>query len=248
MKKIFLFLNILVVHFSYGQKCSCDSLFNHFKKDIQFELLRFNQIDWDNETKESYYTLMINCPVKALTKYVEDSIPAIRSIIFDGLAQKNADEGILAQILSNHKNDTAQYIDSPADVGMTWKVKDFMQMVLQWKMDGEIPNAAADFDARLERVKNRFRIIVPGEYHGTVSKDSLLMIDSLTCSKQGCKITSFNLASDTETITTNNIFSEECKQLLRRMKPGELLAIYCIIGVNSENKRVQYPSIELFIR
>jgi hypothetical protein len=246
--KLLLILNILLGQLSYGQKCSDDVLFDRFKKDIQIELLRYKQVEWDDETSESYYTLMIGCPIESLAKHVDDSTPAIRCLIFAGLALKNADIDLLTEILSKHKNDTAEYTESPTDLVITWTVRDFMQTTLKWKADKKIPNAASDFESRLETVRNRFRIIIPGEYHGTVPKDSLLAVDSLTCSWKGNRIVSFSFTSGDKTVTTNNIFNQEIKQYLRNMKSGDPIYIDKIIIEYSDKRGGRAPSLALELK
>jgi hypothetical protein len=246
--RFLLLLIILPGHFSYGQKCADDSLFNRFKNDIQIELRRHGQISWDDETRESYYTLMISCPIESLVKYVDDPIPAIRCLIFGGLAQKNASEELLTQIASKFKNDSAEYKDSPTDVVTTWTVSDFMQTVLKFKIDKKIPNSAGDFESRLKTVRDRFRIIIPGEYHGIISKDSLLVIDSLAYPSKEYKIVSFSLLDINKTIVTNNIFTEEIRNYIRNMASGDFLVISEIFVEDSNKRRRKVPSIALEIK
>lgn len=243
-----LILSILLSHFSYGQKCADDSLFNRFKKDIQIELLRHKQIVWDDETRESYYTLMISCPIESLAKYVDDSIPAIRCLIFAGLTQKNADEEFLKPIVSKFKNDTAEYKDSPTDVVITWTVSDFMQTVLRRKIDKKLPNSAGDFESRLKTVRDRVRIVIPGEYHGIIPKDSLLLVDSLTYSSKEYRIVSFSLLDVNKTIITNNFFTEEIRDYIRNMASGDILLITEIVVEDSTKRRRKAPSIMLEIK
>lgn len=228
--KYLLILSILISQFSYGQTCSNDSLFNRFKNDIQIELLRHdNHVVWDKETKLSYYTLMINCPIECLAKYVDDSIPSIRAMVFVGLAQKNVDCSFLEEILLRHKNDTAVFLECPTDVVITFTVSEFMQTVLKLKADNKIPNLAGDFESRLERLQNslqtEFLIYIPGEYHGIISKKDILLVDSLTCSLEGFRVISFNLTISNKTFITNNIFTEEIRDAIRIMITGGRLYI-----------------------
>ena len=251
--RILLILNILLCQSSYGQNCSDDSLFNRFKNNVQIEMLNnYNQIVWDDETKESYYKLMISCPINCLVKYVDDSVPAIRANIFGGLAQKKVDDDILDEILFRHKNDTAQYIESSTDVVITWTVNEYMQTILKLKADKKTFNANVDFESRLENLrsslKKTIRIYIPGEYHGMVAKDDLLLVDSLTCSLKEFRIISFKLISGDKTFITNNIFTQEVKEFIRTMTSGDRIYIEKIIVEGSDKMKRHIPSIILKIK
>jgi len=218
-----------------GQNCPNDSLFNRFKYDVEIELLD-NQFAWCDVTKESYYKLMINCSINCLVQYTDDSIPAIRAIIFGGLVEKNVDNDILGEILDRHKNDTAQFIYRAGCVVETWTVVRYMKLE-KWKADNKTFNTTDDFESRLENLRSRLqknvRVYIPGEYHGQVTKDDLLSIDSLTCTLPGHRIVSFDLYSGTKTFSTNNVFTQEIKDVIKTMTSGERIHI--------EEIRVEFP-------
>ncbi|MES2777778.1 MAG: hypothetical protein V4722_26600 [Bacteroidota bacterium] len=240
-----LLLQIFLTQLCHGQKYDNDSLFNIFKKDIQIELARRGCINWDDETKESYYTLMINCPIEDLFKYTDDSISAIRCSIFTGLAQKNAGKDILTGIISKHKNDTAEYINCPTDVVITWNVFEYMQKVMEWKMDRKTHNT--DYVSLLKTVRSRFRLNVPGEYHGVISKDNLLKVDSLTYSRKGFRIISFSLENGVESIAMNNLFTDRIKEFIKNTKSGDKLVINEIIieATDKSRRKLPYQVLEI---
>jgi hypothetical protein len=232
--RLLLILNLFLCQSLLGQSCPNDSLFNRFKYDVQ---IHPNRIVWDDETKESYYKLMIDCPINCLVKYTDDSVPSIRAIIFEGLVEKNADDDILGEILDKHKNDTAQFIHGPTDLVMTWTVSRYMQIKLKSKSYNKTFNTADNFESRLENLRSRLkktnRIYIPGEYHGMVTKDDLLLTDSLTCTLQGYRVISFSLISDTKTFSTNNVFTQEIKDFIRTMTSGDRIYI--------DDIRVEFP-------
>jgi hypothetical protein len=239
MRLLLILLSLLHYQSLLGQNCSNDSLFNRFKYDLEIETLnRFDDISWHDETKESYYKLMIHCPIECLVKYTDDSIPAIRAIIFGGLVEKNVDDDILDEIMGRHKNDTAQFILSPTDVVMTLTVRDYMQSFLRMKANSKTFNTDHDFDSRLENLRSSLqetiRVYIPGEYHSLVTKDDLLLIDSLTGTLQGYRIVSFDLITDTKSFSSNNIFTQEIKEFIRTMKSGNWIYIADI--------RVEFPN------
>jgi len=236
MRLLLILLNLLLCQSLLGQNCPNDSLFNRFKYDVEIELLN-HQIAWHDATKESYYKLMIDCPISCLVQYTDDSVPAIRAIIFGGLVEKNVDDDILGEILDRHKNDTAQFILSPACVVMTWTVSGYMQVKLRSKANNKTFNTTDVFESRLENLRSRLqktiRVYIPGEYHGMVAKDDLLLIDSLTCTLPGYRIVSFDLISNTKTVSTNNVFTQEIKEFIRTMTSGDSIYI--------EDIKVEFP-------
>jgi hypothetical protein len=235
MRLLLILLNLLLCQSLPGQNCPNDSLFNRFKYDVEIELLD-NQFAWCDVTKESYYKLMINCPTNCLVQYTDDAIPAIRAIIFGGLAEKNVDNDILGEILDRHKNDTAQFIYRSGCVVETWTVVGYMKLKKRMA-DNKTFNTADDFESRLENLRSRLqktnRVYIPGEYHGMVAKDDLLLIDSLTCTLPGHRIVSFYLTFDTKTFSTNNVFTQEIKELIKTMTPGDRIHI--------DEIRVEFP-------
>lgn len=238
MRLFIIGLSLLLCQSLLGQNCLNDALFNRFKYDIEIELLN-NQIAWHDATKESYYKLMIDCPINCLVQYTDDSVPAIRAIIFQGLVEKNVDDDILGEILDRHKNDTAQFILAPACVVDTWTVSQYMKINLRSKANNKTSNTPVDFESRLENLRSSLqknvRVYIPGEYHGRVTKDDLLSIDSLTCTLQGHRIVSFDLftVSDTKTFSTNNVFTQEIKDFIKTMTSGDRIFI--------EEVRVEFP-------
>jgi hypothetical protein len=251
--RYFLLLLIFPGKYCYGQKCNGDSLFNRFKKDIQFEQQEHQgRVVWDDETVESYCILMINSPIEVLVKYTDDSIPSVRTSIFGGLVHKNADKDILAAILAKHKNDTAEYTESPTDVVITWNVRDFMQTALKLKAENKL--TSANYESRLATVRNRVDIVLPGTYHGTIAKDSLLIVDSLIYSKKDVKIVSFTLTLNKDTSfveekSANNYLTAEMKKNISESKAGDYLCIDNIMAeFTDNNKRVKRKLASLCLK
>ncbi len=180
---------------------------------------------------------MIYCPVDCLVKYTDDSVPAIRAIIFDGLAKKNVDDRILGEILNRHKNDTVQFIRSSTCVFFTETVSGYMQLIMKLKANNKTFITTGYFESLLKNLQSRLqktiRIYIPGEYHGMVTKDDLLSIDSLTGTLQGYRIVSFDLTSGTKTFSTNNVFTQEIKESIKTMTSGDCIYI--------DEIRVEFP-------
>jgi hypothetical protein len=66
-----------------------------------------------------------------------------------------------------------------------------------------------------------------------VAKDDLLLTDSLTCTLPGYRIVSFYLSFDTKSFSTNNVFTQEIKELIKTMTSGDRIHI--------DEIRVEFP-------
>ena len=130
-----LMLQFSVGEYCYGQNSSNDSLFKNFRQDVQIQIEGRGFARWDDETRQSYYLLMSACPVETLVKFADDSIPGVRAQIFFALAQKNLSDNGLLEILNKHKEDTAKFVFGSTDNMISWTVRDFMQMVLDFKAE-----------------------------------------------------------------------------------------------------------------
>lgn len=251
--KVLVLLGILITHFSFGQDCSNDSLLNRFKRDIQFRMLPEDKIvRWDDETRISYYSLMIECPVECLIKYVEDTMPFIRAEVFLGLVMKNTDNAILEEILRNHRNDTTEFLQVHTDVVVAWTVIEYMEFAVKWKAENSSTMDERHFESRLENLQNRInstpRVIVPGEYRGRISKEDLLLVDTITCSHKEIKIISFSVVTVNRIFDLKDSFTEEMKEEIRTMEVGDHIGIDTIVAEFPDGTVRQISAVFLTIR
>lgn len=243
-----LLVQILFVQHSYAQQSLSDSLFKRFRNDVKDELFRNNgRSVWDDETRESYYLLMSTIPIQYLLKYTNDSIPSVRSKIFVGLVQKGADDSSIKEILNNHKDDTAVFIEAVTDVIQIRSVTQYMQFIYQ--NNESFPRT--DFNTRLDKIREKkkdLHIIIPGVRHGIVSKQDLLKIDSLVCSEEGFQIVSFELYARKKTLTANSLITKQMKRLLGELKSKNLIQISKVKCLGPD-KNVRYlSSFNLMVR
>ena len=216
----FLFSHILLCADCNGQQNKCDSSFKQFRKDILFELEEHNgSVVWDDQTQESQCILMLTCEVKDLFDYSDDAITAVRCEIFSALAQKNADPNRLSAILNKYATDTSKFTSNATDVVITWTASEYMQSVFDAKVNKKLNTI--DYQGRLRNLHSKLQIIIAGERHGHVAKDSLLHVDSLFCSVDEFTITSFTLYARKKASSTNSALTKRMKRLLRKLEPGE---------------------------
>lgn len=238
-RKLYGYLLLLLIFsgcYSYGQRgCDDDSLFNDFKKNIQIELEIYRgRIKWDNETREPYYSLLATCPVQTLEKYIDDSIPVIRAEIFVNLLLKGASNTILKGILNKHINDTAKFISAPTDVVIEWKVNEYMQFLFSLTPRKKVTNK--EYRDRLERLRSEWYIVIPGAYHRTISKESMLKVDSLGFSVQDYKIVGFTITVGEMRITTTNCFDQQLREAIGKLKPREKIFFDDIKAVGPDKR------------
>lgn len=215
-----LLLQIFLGLYSYGQQHSKDTLFEKFRNDILIEQKEYGRVKWDDETSESYYLLLSTHSIEALVKYTNDSVPAVRAQLFTGLAYKKADTSLLREILNKHINDTATFASGTTDVVITWSVGEYMKIITGNRTSNEL--AGIDYYKwRYEKIRRERYIVIAGVHHGIIPKDSLLQVDSLTCSIEGCKVVSFLLTIRGETIKSMNGLTEQMKDKIRKLNSGE---------------------------
>lgn len=213
-----LLLQLLLGHYCYGQSCEEDSLFNNFRNDIQIEQgLHNDSIIWDRDTRISYVLLMSTVSIESLIKYTDDSIPAVRSAMFRGLIEKKAADNTLQEILIKHLNDSATYIDALTDAVTTWKVSEVMQLGFEYRKEF-VP---IDYKAFIENGRPWTAVTIPGARHGIVTKNILLNTDRLTCLIPGVRIVSFTTTIGNTVLNSSNLFTDQIKELISKMKPGD---------------------------
>ena len=239
----FILLLALPVQHSYAQQYSEDSLINSFRNDVRIEQREYGRVMWDDETKESFYLLVITLCVDDLKKYVSDSNPVVRSSVYAALAHKNADDKILREILAAHQYDTATF-KSGGDAVITWTVRDHMKTGLDLKTEGKL--TPFDYQAALERIRMRPKFIIPGCHHNIVNKDSLLSISQLKYSVDGSKVVSLKLTVGEKTVSANDLSGHEIKEMIRSLHPGERIFIDDI-RATVQGKSVKLPSLVLKI-
>ncbi len=219
-----LLLQVLLAQYCHAQQYRTDSLFHAFKKDVQIELeQRRGTVGSDDETRETYYLLMLTASVEDLVKYTDDSMPAIRAKIFEGLVLKNADKKMLEEILNKHSNDTAKFLSKGGCVEIEWSVKEFMQMLFTYQPD--TPSAQPDWKSRIEKIRRERYSLIAGSHHGFIDKDSLLKTDSLIESKGQFRIVSCVLTIRRKPQQLTNRFNARAKRRISRLNPGEPIFI-----------------------
>ncbi len=214
----------------YAQNSVVDSLFARFREDILAEMYMHNgRIVWDNETRESYYTLLSICTAEDLLRYVDDSVPAVRAKIFSGLAEKTTDNMLLRNITDRHKNDTIEVTYAITDVVVERSVIGYMEEYVNWHANKQVKYRDWGKLAANAR-KERFTLI-RGAHHGIIHKDTLLVTNSLQSPIGRLRIISFTLStlaadgSVDEFRSEDDRLTSQMKARLSRLWSGDRLFI-----------------------
>lgn len=233
MKTLFTTILIICAQILFAQTASVDSLFEQFVLDIEtVQAYHKGVVVWDDETRESYYMLMINSPVEALFPYTDHANAAVRCLIFSGLVNNNADAEILKEILEKHLNDTAEYISRSTDLQITWKVGEYMKLTLEHRTSDSI-----DYEERLSYLQQEPRVLLPGLRHGRISRDDLLRADSLVYSLVFINIHSFVMSFNVgeriiDRQSDSHLFTPAMKRRIKKLRTGDRVFFTDIMAQN----------------
>lgn len=250
MKILFAAILILLTQLTFAQKESVNSLFQTFEKDIEVEQsYHSGKVIWDDDTKESYYSLMKIAPIDSLIKFIDNSNAAIRCIIFGGLLNKNADKKILSKILDKYHNDTAVYKSAPTDVQITWMVNEYMQTAFKYH---DTTKNEMDYDKMLAILSEYPRIVLPSLRHGNIRKEEIIRIDSLGFNYNNLKILSFTAIfvrkSENEVLKNeSNLFSTAMKEKILQLKSEDVLVLDDIKVIAEDGTERTFASFSIRI-
>lgn len=241
MKIVFIICLFSVIQQLFSQTASVDSLFEQFVKDIETEqAYHEGVVKMDDETRESYYLLMINSPVEALVPYTDHANAAVRCLIFSGLVNKNADEETLKEIVEKHQNDSVAYISRSTDLQFSWKVCEYMKLTLEHRTSERI-----DYEKRLSDLRQEPHFLLPGLRHGRISRDDLLCADSLKYSLDFINVQSFVMCFKVgerinDRKSTSHLFTPAMKRRIKKLRPGDRVYFEDImaLGPNGSVKNI----------
>jgi len=241
MKTLFTTTLIICAQILFAQTAAVDSLFEQFVNDIEtVQAYHDGVVDWDDETRESYYLLMINSPVEALIPYTDHANAAVRCLIFSGLVNSNADDETLKEILEKHQNDTAVF--------KPWKVINYMNFSMENRTSDRI-----DYEKRLSDLRQEPRVLLPGLRHGHISRDDLLRADSLVYSHVFINLQSFVMSfkADYRIIdrqSDSHLFTPAMKRRIKKLRPGDRVYISDIMAQGPNGSVKQIGSFTLVIK
>jgi len=230
-----LLLSITAVGHSSGQKV--DSLFYLFKKNKEFKQgLSKPKTELSDEMKILYYTILDKADFNSLEEFTNDNNPAIRSLMFIGLAHKNAPDSILHRIYLRHQNDSTNFESGSGCVRFTDHVNNFMKVGLKYARDNKI--RIIDFPNEITRIKKKniypHSIILPGFQFNRMKKEELLRLKKLTCFDNNYKVNSFTIANGKKVCSNNSDFiTNNMKEMIEQMQSDSRLFI--------EDIKIKFP-------
>jgi hypothetical protein len=251
--KILLLLLLSQTQICYSQRNNPDSLFNRFRNDMQIEQKKNLGVAGmnDDETRESYYLLLLNSSINDLVKYTNDTNAYVRSVMFSGLLRKKVKNSVLLKILDAHKNDTIKFTIRSVDVVQTWSVNEYMQLAIKAKSEGWL--SGIDYKKEIEKLRRRqtsLKIKIDGIHHDFVDKEALMKLDSLSLTSGKLRIVSFTLfVGDEKFIGADNVLTGDMKLAIKKAVSGyDLLSFGNIMVVGQDNKVHKLPSMVLWLK
>ncbi len=241
MKTLFTTILIICAQILFAQTAAVDSLFEQFVKDIETEqAYHEGVVKMDDETRESYYLLMINSPVEALIKYTDHANAAVRCLIFSGLVNKNADDETLKEIVEKHQIDTAVF--------KPWKVGEYMKITLEYRTSDRI-----DYEKRLSTLRQYPHVLIPGLRHGRISRDDLLRADSLKYSHVFINVQSFVMSFKVgdriiDRQSDSHLFTSAMKRRIKKLRTGDRVFFNDIMAQNQNGMVKNIGSFTVVIK
>lgn len=227
LRWILLFASVKLNSFANGQCSPCDSAYRAFKEDVVYvRFLHGGRFQWDRDVLQLYDRCMQRCNLIALLPHLHDSLPIMRRIVFEGIAQKTDHIDLLEGICMAHYADTV-YVDDTSHEHYSETVKEQMLHILYLKKTKQrLPIANAYF-----RKGNSSPSLLNKElWHDGIFLKDLLALDSLTPPFPRTKIISFMLTTSTkegfyEFKVKENRISDEMKKHFRQLKSGDKIFI-----------------------
>lgn len=228
MTQKFLIILILLGQTALGQIDKTDSLFDNFKRNIEFERKENNGIIiWDDETKLSYLYLIQNSSNETLKKYTNDLDAAVRFYMFVGLTRKTNDSNDIKPLLVSHLNDTAKFSESTGCLVFINKSV-IEEMKLAYALFSENTyNTYNDYlKTEIARIQSKPHLIINGLHHNVISKNDILKLDSLVYTDKSKKIKSFIVYIDKKPFENQgNAISKRIKRKLAKLKSGDIILL-----------------------
>lgn len=246
-KNVPLVLLLMLILLPAHSQQSPDSLYNVFKQHVLYFQNKYNNLYWDDEVKLAYYQLIEESPESYLTELTNDNNPAIRANIFGALMAKSKNTDLLRKLLGEHANDTASFTQVDGDVGYQYRVNDFMKMQYNFKIKYHL-NTTNLLD-RYEQIRKAPHWLIKGVTHQNITKENLLLLDSLAYSVKNVSVNSFHLyINDTTLVSNSNKLTVEMKMAIFTLHTGDLITFDMINGTDEKKQTVRLPSISLWIK
>lgn len=236
MNKLFLFFCCCSVFLisslpGFSQSGSTDSLFREFRNDILIEQELYNGVViWDDDTRITYYRLLLNATADSLEKYTDDSVAAVRGIMFRALINKNAHEKILQETMDRHTHDTVSFAEKGGTVVFSFPVKSYMKI----SYDFRDTLHSIDFASEIKKMQEQHLIKISVADHGLIRMEDLLKLDSLTCVGMAKELVSISLILGKKEIpATGCHLNKKMKRRIRAARKGDVICF--------DNIRVRVP-------
>lgn len=226
-------------------------MFTVFKKQIQLQQGETNRsVNLNDELRVLYYTILDESDMASIELLTADNNPAIRCLMFIGLAQKEAPDSILERVYLKHQNDSARYISRSGCLVNTWKVNEWMQFGINSAKEDKIRKI--NFEKEIARIikqnNHETRMVLPGLKFNRIKKEALLKIERLICLDTNYKVISFTLYDGEKLLRGRSDFiNKDMKTMMRKIKPQNRIYIEGIKVKSPDGHTRKLRSINLII-
>jgi hypothetical protein len=249
LRLILFSVSVIIRSLSFGQCSACDSAYQDLKTDVAYvRFLNHGRFTWDKDVQILYDRCMQRCNLIALLPHLHDSLAIMRTIVYDGIAQKTENIEFLEAIFKMHRSDSA-FVDDTSQEHFSETVPERMHRTLSIK---KINPTAPTIKHHMDRsYTNDFRSPLP-LWHGGIRLKDLLALDSLTAPHPDWKIISFMLTSSTryalrEYNVGGNRISTEMKKHFGELQSGNKIFIENIKVIIPDGTTRKLAPLTLFI-
>lgn len=245
LKHLIILITFFQIHNCFAQTSITDSLFKKLQTDIAFEQKQNDGcVILDDDTRLTYYSLILYSSVNELLKFSDDTSAAIRCLLYSGIIMKNVENNILLEFEKKSLYDTARVCFKTMNIPIYYTVYEYIEG--EKKINAKKKYKDFNLENKIKVIRSKPEIVFQGEEHNIILKETLLKTDSLTCSDPILKITSFVLTINGKKLKSHrNIITEKMKRLIKKSESNDKI-YFEDIKIECPDKSVRMLDASIF--
>jgi hypothetical protein len=214
-----------------------------FKTDVQIQSKRNGPlVVFDKDTKLSFCQLVKFSSIEQLVAYCDDTSAYVRSAMFSALVDKDTNGSSALRVFEKYKNDSTIFWTLSGCILSSWKMNEFMQLILESRNTISKPTIDEQISALLYDLPS-IRFNNNCANHNLLTWSCIKASDSLELTGMPfSKIVSFaivlqyNTDKEIRIASTGNRFTKQMKKAMLRMQPESTIYISDVMILTPENK------------